>query len=218
VQVLHDSEQCRVRHKIVIRWITSKQLNHSASKGPDVALNTCRGFIDYGFRSHPVGSPCRRQCLLGVVDLNGNSKIGDFSLAFFSQEYVGALKISVGNMMLMEILQSFEHLFDILFDKFFLKWGFLHKRAQGPAFQILKHQINAIVELNGVNVLDDKGVTELFEHINLKLNVLNLCFLYDDLLDGHERPFGHVDSLVDHTVAAPAQQVEHLVLLDLFWT
>jgi hypothetical protein len=124
----------------------------------------------------------------------------------------------MGNMMLMEILQSFEHLFDILFDKFFLKWGLLHKRAQRSAFQILKHQINAIVKLNGINVLDDKGITELFEHINLKLNVLNLCFLYDNLLDGHECPFGHVDSLVDHTITASAQQIKHLVLLDLFWT
>lgn len=72
--------------------------------------------------------------------------------------------------------------------------------------------------MDGVDVLDDEWVAEFFEYVDLEFDVFYLCLLDYDLLDGHEGALYHVDALVDDAVAALAQHVQDLVLLDLLWT
>lgn len=72
--------------------------------------------------------------------------------------------------------------------------------------------------MNSIDVFDDEWVVELLEDVDLELDVFDLGLLDDDLLDGDEGAFGHVDAFVDDAVAALAQQVQYLVLLYLLWS
>lgn len=111
----------------MVGWVASEELDHGAAQRPDVALNIGGGFVYYGLWGHPIRRPCRRQRLLRIIDLNGHPKIGDLGLPLFSQQDISPLQIPMRDMMLMQILQPFQDLLDILLHQFLLQGGLLHK-------------------------------------------------------------------------------------------
>lgn len=151
-----------------------------------------------------------------LINVDCNSKISNFNFSLFGQEDIETLDVAMQNVEFMKILQSFKDLENVQFDEGLWKNGPFAKGSERSPLNVLKNEVDFMIFEDGVEILDNIFVVEVFNEVDFFLDGLDFLLADGHFLHGDEHAVVEVDSLVHQAVGPLSDGLDDLVALNDF--